>query len=91
LFLLVVIIPLKAESAWKLVCPDTIAPTPLNNKGQVQDCASGSAPVWVEDNIFDVLTLDQEAISLIMTGTMAFYASGLLVGAIMRLIQKYVG
>ncbi|MBF0383189.1 MAG: hypothetical protein HQL69_19375 [Magnetococcales bacterium] len=79
-----------ADAAWKLVCSDSLSPQPLNNKGQIQDCANGTQPVWVEDSIFDVLTLDQDAISLIMMGTMAFYISGLFFGACMRLFQRFI-
>jgi hypothetical protein len=91
LFLLVFTIPFKAESAWNLVCSDSLSPLPLNNKGEVQDCANGTAPVWVESNIFDVLTLDQDAISAIMGGVMAFYVAGLFVGVCMRLFKTHVG
>ena len=88
LFLLVFTVPFQAESAWKLVCSDLQAPTPIDNKGRIQECANGTDPVWVEDNIFDVLTLDQNAISLLMGGVLLFYVSGLFFGAIMRLIQR---
>ena len=89
-FLLVSSFVSEAGASWKLICNGTPAPDPIDNKGSLGNCGDGLHPVWIQDSPFDVLTLDQDAISLIMIGTMAFYVSGLFFGAIMRLFQRFI-
>ncbi|MBF0146704.1 MAG: hypothetical protein HQL84_12005 [Magnetococcales bacterium] len=74
---------------WRLICTGEGTPSPITNGGKVQACVDGTMPIWQPEQGLDILSWDQDAISIVMLSTLMFYVAGLGLGAILRLLGRF--